>query len=305
MAKKIQDFILALPPVVLLISASKKIILPGFNKLPLHDVAIFFWKGITKGALTMRASAVAFSFFLAIFPSIIFVFTLIPYIPIDNFQEQLLGLLKNLMPHNAYEATRDTIEDIVTNQRGGLLSVGFLSALYFSTNGFNALISAFNLTAHNIDIRKPLHQRLISILLVVISMLMIIIAISLLISSSIALSKLFKEGEFAYHLIQFGRWIILFALFFCLISFTYFLGPSQKVRWKFVSAGSTLATLLMVITSSGFTFYVNNFGNYNKLYGSIGTLLVILLWLYINSLVLLIGFELNASIHKAKTIKPK
>ncbi|MBI4931151.1 MAG: YihY/virulence factor BrkB family protein [Bacteroidetes bacterium] len=294
------QFLLSSAVVTFIVRNSKRIIIPGFEKIPLYDVAGFFWKGITKGSLPMRASAVAFSLFLAIFPSIIFLFTLIPYIPIANFQEQLLGLFASVMPHNAYEATKDTIMDIVTNQRGGLLSIGFISAMYFSTNGFNALITAFNTSYHDIETRKPIHQRLVSVLLVVISTVLIVIAIGLIIFSEIAIHKIFTHGEFVYHLIRFGRWIILFCLFFCLISFMYYLGPSQKVRWKFISAGSTMSTLLMVITSSGFAYYVDHFGKYNKLYGSIGTLIVILLWIYFNALVLLVGFELNASIKQAK-----
>lgn len=303
MYKRIITFLAESFIVVAIISLSKKIILPGFQKMPLHDVAIFFFKGMQKGALPMRASAVSFSFFLAIFPSIIFVFTLIPYIPIDNFQEKLLGLLAEFMPHNAYEATKDTIMDIITNQRGGLLSIGFLSALYFSTNGFNALITAFNTTYHEIETRSPFQQRLVSILLVIISTLLLTIAIGLIIGSELALNYIFDKGQLSYYLILSGRWVILFGLFYSLISFTYFLGPSRKTRWRFASAGSMFATVLSVVMSVGFAYYVNNFGQYNKLYGSIGTLLVVLLWIYFNSLVILLGFELNASIHQAKQQK--
>ena len=300
MVKKIIAFILGSWIVVSIINLSKKIILPGFQRLPLYDVAVFFIHGMKNGSIPMRASAVAFSFFLAMFPTIIFIFTLIPYIPIDNFQEQLLGLLEAFMPHNAYEAAKETILDIVTNQRGGLLSVGFISALYFSTNGFNALITAFNATHHDVGSRSPFQQRLISILLVVISTILMTVAISLIIGSQIALNFLFKEGQAAYYLILLGRWIILFGLFYSLISFTYYLGPSRKSKWKFASAGSMVATILSVVMSVGFAYYVNNFGNYNKLYGSIGTLIVVLLFIYFNSLVILLGFELNASIHQAK-----
>lgn len=303
MLKRIITFLAESFVVVFIINLSKKIILPGFQKLPLYDVAIFFFKGMQKGALPMRASAVAFSFFLAVFPSIIFIFTLIPYIPIENFQEKLLGLLAEFMPHNAYEATKGTIMDIVTNQRGGLLSIGFISALYFSTNGFNALITAFNNTYHEIETRTPFQQRLVSILLVIIATLLMTIAIGLIIFSEFALNYIFEKGQLSYYLILIGQWIILFGLFYSLISFTYFLGPSRKTRWRFASAGSMFATVLSVIMSVGFAYYVNNFGQYNKLYGSIGTLIVVLLWIYFNSLVVLLGFELNASIHQAKQHK--
>ena len=303
MWRKIVQLIVGSAIVSFIIKHSKKIVIPGFEKLPLYDVAGFFWNGIRKGALPMRASAVSFSFFLALFPSIIFIFTLIPYIPIVHFQDQLLDLLKNFMPGSAYEATRDTIEDIVKNQRGGLLSIGFISALYFSTNGFNALITAFNNTHHDIETRTFLLQQVISFFLVIISTLLMMIAITLIITSEIVLHKLFHKGEFLFYFIQGGRWIILFALFYFLISFTFYLGPARKSGWKFFSAGSMFATVLSLLTSVGFAFYVNHFGTYNKLYGSIGTLLVVLLWIYFNFLVVLLGFDLNVSIQKAKRDK--
>jgi membrane protein len=285
------------------IKYSKRVSLPGFETISLYEVTLFFWESIAKGSIAMRASAVAFNFFLALFPSIIFIFTLIPYIPIADFQEQLLDLLRNFMPHNAYEATKDTILDIVTNQRGGLLSIGFFSALYFSTNGFNALITAFNSTFHDIETRTGFQQRLASLFLVAIFTLLIMLAIALIIISEVALNKIFKPGELSYYLLLCGRWIIVFALFYFLISFTYYLAPARKAGWSFFSAGSMLGTILSIAMSVGFAYYVNNFGNYNKLYGSIGTLLVILLWIYFNSLVLLVGFDLNASIRKAKRHK--
>ena len=251
----------------------------------------------------MRASAVSFSFFLALFPTIIFVFTLIPYIPIENFQVQLMALLKNFMPHNAYKATEDTILDIVTNERGGLLSIGVISALYFSTNGFDALITAFNHTFHVFETRNGFQQRLVSLVLVLISIVLLTIAILLIIVSEFALHKIFHNDALSSFLIQAGTWIIVFALFYALISFTFYLGPARKSGWNFASPGSLLATFLSIATSIGFGYYVNNFDSYNKLYGSIGTLIVVLLWLYFNSLVVLIGFDLNVSIKEAKKSK--
>lgn len=299
---RLLQLLLSSTVVTVIVRNSKKIILPGFERVPLHDVSIFFWKAITKGALPMRASSVAFSFFLAIFPSIIFVFTLIPYIPIHNFQDQLLDLFANVMPTSAYEATRETIEDIVKNQRGGLLSVGFVMAFYFSTNGFSALITAFNSTHHQIETRSFFQQRMVSLLLVIISTFLILSAIALIIGGEVLLHK-FYRGHIYYHIINIGRWIIASLLFYSLVSFTFYLGPSRKSGWKFASAGSMLATILSILTSIGFSYYINHFGKYNKLYGSIGTLIVVLLWIYFNALVILIGFDLNASILEAKRNK--
>ncbi len=283
-----------------LVKGSKKIILPGFEGLSFYVVSKFFFHGIRNGSLNMRASSLAFSFFLALFPTIIFVFTLIPYVPIAHFQDSLFNLIQAVLPKAAFEATEETITDIIKNPHGGLLSIGFISALYFSTNGFSAMVNSFNETYHEMEARNFLTQRLISLLMVIVTMLMITIGIALIIFSEIGLQKLIHTDKVSYYLILFGKWIILFGLCFCLISFNYYIGPKRKKGWLFFSAGSTFATVFIIIASLLFGYYVNNFGNYNKLYGSIGTLIVIMLWIYINSLILLLGFDLNASIHSAK-----
>ncbi|MEO6903490.1 MAG: YihY/virulence factor BrkB family protein [Bacteroidia bacterium] len=285
------------------ITASKKLIIPGFEGLSLYVVSKFFFQGIRNGALNMRASALAFSFFLALFPSIIFLFTLIPYIPINHFQDELFNLLKSLLPKAAFATTEETIVDILKTPRSGLLSFGFISALYFSTNGFNALIDAFNETYHQIETRSAFMQRLVSLLMVVITTLLLLVAIGLIVGAHFAFSILTDKDAIEYYLILFGQWIILLALCFSFISLTYYLGPKNNKQWRLISAGSTLATILTIGTSILFSYYVNNFGNYNKLYGSIGTLIVIMLWLYINSIILLLGFDLNVSIYRAKKEK--
>lgn len=283
-----------------LVKASQRIILPGFEGLSLYVVSKFFFHGLQNGTINMRASSLAFSFFLALFPSIIFVFTLIPYVPIEHFQDSLFNLLQNVLPKSAFEATEDTISDIIKNQRGGLLSIGFISALYFSTNGIHAMINAFNETYHQIETRNALMQRLVSLFIVIVNLLMIGAAIALIIFSEIGYQRIIHTDKVLYYLIFFGKWIILYGLCFCLISFNYYIGPKTKKGWRFFSAGSTFATIFIIIASLLFSYYVNNFGNYNKLYGSIGTLIVIMMWIYINSLILLLGFDLNASIRSAK-----
>jgi membrane protein len=285
----------------------RKVTLPGFDRVPLYDVITFFWKSLYDGALSLRASSVAFSFFLALFPAIIFIFTLIPYIPIANFQVELLKLLQNLMPVNAYKAIEFTMEDIAMHKRGSLLSFGFIAALIFSTNGIAALISAFNATVLTFESRTWIWQRIISVFLVLIITLLITISIGLLVTSrkifDILLEHNWLEKNFLFYLLQIGQWFIIFSLFFFAIAFLYFLAPAKKTKWRFISPGGSLATILMVVTSLGFSYYINNFGQYNKLYGSLGTLIVVLLWLYFNSFVLIIGFELNASINNASLKK--
>jgi membrane protein len=290
-----------------IIYRSTKITLPGFDGMPIYDVAAFFFKGILKGSVTTRASSISFSFFLALFPAIIFLFTLIPYLPIHNFQETLFELLKGVLPYDAYEVSKDTLIDIIQRPRGGLLSIGFIMALYFATNGINSIIVAFNSTYHTIETRSWYYQLLISIMLVFILALLIIVGISIITFSSVGMDFLVKEGIIkgllAVYLVMFGKWIVILAVFFFTISFIYYLAPSKKERFRFISAGSTMATLLSILTIVGFNFYVNNFGKFNLLYGSIGTLIIILMWIYFNAIILLIGFELNASISAARKQK--
>jgi membrane protein len=204
------------------------------------------------------------------------------------------------MPTAAFEATEDTISDIISNQRGGLLSFGFVTALYFSTNGFNAMINAFNETYHEIETRKPLEQRLTSLYMLFLTVILISTSVAILIYGEFGLSHVLKSNKTLFYVLSFLKWLVLGGLCYAIISINYFLGPKQKHGWRFFSAGSMLATILIIIATGGFTYYVNNFGNYNKLYGSIGTLFVILMLIYINSLILLLGFDLNASIHSAK-----
>ncbi len=295
-------------PVRKLLIWSKRLVLPGFDGVPFYDVANFFVKGIQKGAITNRAAALSFNTFLAIFPAIIFFFTLIPYIPITNFQDSLLEMMKGFIPEGVYVSVEETLFDIVKRPRGSLLSVGFLLAMYFATNSINSLIEAFNQTYHAIDTRTPFQQRLVSIALVLILSVLVVVAITLITIGPVALKwlqthNLLTDGLTIF-LLSAGNWIISVALLFFAFSFLFYIAPSGKQRFRFISAGSTITTFMFIAASVGFNFYVNNFSKYNSLYGSIGTLIVFMMWIYFNAIIVLLGFELNASISAArKTIK--
>jgi membrane protein len=291
-------------PVRQILLWSKKLVIPGFDGVPLYDVADFFLKGIQKGSITNRAAALSFNTFLAIFPAIIFFFTLIPYIPIVNFQNSLLDLMQEFIPQQAYLAVEETLFDIVKRPRGSLLSFGFLLAMYFATNSINSLIEAFNQTYHSIDSRTPFQQRLVSIALVVILSVLVIVAIALITVGPVVLNwlqthNLLTDGLTIF-MISAGKWIITLALLFFAFSFLYYIAPSGKQHFRFISAGSTMTTLLFIAASVGFNYYVNNFSKYNSLYGSIGTLIVFMMWIYFNAIIILLGFELNASISVAR-----
>jgi membrane protein len=286
-----------------LIRFSKRIVLPGFDGIPLYDVARFFAEGIFKGSLTSRASSISFSFFLAIFPMIIVFFTLIPFVPIANFQNLLLNFIENVTPDQTESVIRQTVVDIIDRPRGGLLSLTFFLALFFATNGFDSVIEAFNNTWHTMETRSWIKQKLISALLFFIISIIVIISIGLITGGSLLLDYLLEKGilgsRLSYFILMGSKWIILTAMFFFTISFIYYLAPARESKFRFISAGSSLATFLALAASIGFNFYVSNFSSYNALYGSIGTLLIILVWIYFNSIILLIGFELNASIQQA------
>jgi len=291
-------------PFVLITNTSKKIILPGFEGVPLYDVILFFIKGLKNAALSNQSASLSFRFFLAIFPGLIFIITLIPYIPIDNFQDLLLQLLKDLMPHSAYHATQDTFIDLIKNKQGGLLSFGFIFALYLATDGVYAMMRGFNDSVHIVEKRPAYKIRLISIMLVGIMTLLLTFSTALIVLSGWVLGYLQQHGiindGITLYALLIGKWLILLGLLFTAISFLYFWGPSGNVKYRFISAGSSLATIFIIIVSSGFAFYVNNFASYNKLYGSIGTIIVVMLFINFNVFVILLGYELNSSIYLAK-----
>ena len=286
-----------------LIDTLKKIKPVGFSGLSIYDVTIFFFKGLQEGAITTRASSLAFNFFLAFFPSIIVFFTLIPYIPIDGFQETLMEIISNILPPSTNVATFETLEDIINNQRGGLLSIGFILALYFSTNGMSSLIQAFNSSYHIRESESILKHQLLSIILTIILSALVFLTIILIIFGKATILYLIEYQTISQNqitLLNIAKWVILIFMLFIAITTIFNLGPSIKSKTKIFSAGALLATLFIILTSVVFSYYIDNFSQYNKIYGSIGTLIIILLWIYFNAIILLIGFELNASIINAK-----
>jgi membrane protein len=289
----------------LFIEWTKVCVLPGFSPLPLYTVASFFFKEIGKDSLVNKASSLAYNFMLALFPAIIFLFTLIPFIPKRiGFQKQLMDFIVLILPADAYRAFETTLNEIVNKQSGGLLSFGFLLSLFFATNGVHSLMMAFNKSSLLIETRSWVKQRLMAIVLTIIIAMSVIICIIAMTVGEFALRYINNEldikGNLISYMIELTRWSLLGILYFVTISILYRYGPAHSKKWKFFSAGSWLATILAFLTIWGFSFYINNFSSYNKVYGSISVLIVLMIWLYLNSLILLIGFELNASVDLSK-----
>ena len=284
---------------------AKRISFPGFESIPIYDVVVFFVRGLQKGSLTTRAAAIAFHFFLASLPAIIYFFTLLPFIPIQNLESGLLGLMESVLPEEAYNLLQSTMMDLFVKRRGVQL-FGILIALFFATNAVNGIIQAFNATYHTLETRTWLQRRGVAAFLVIIMFVLLTVAISLILGGRMGINLLVEHELintfFTLLVLRLSKWIVIISLIYFALSTLYWMGPSRKIKWKFYSAGSTLATVLVIGTSLVFQFIMNNFGQFNRFFGSISTLMIILIWIYLNSVALLIGFELNASIKNAKLV---
>jgi membrane protein len=256
-----------------------------------------------RGVLVTRASSIAFNMLMALLPASIFLFTLIPFIPIPNFQAELVKLFENFLPVAAYDLLETTIIDVITNRSGTLLIVMFIATIIFSTNGIHALMHAFNVSMHDFASRSWIQQRKIAVFLLVFILIMFSAAGGLIILGRLVVNRLVDIGvlemNLVFYIVMAFKWLLIIVMLFFAISTLYYLVPARRKDFRYISPGSILATSLFIITSLAFSAYVNNFGQYNKLYGSIGTLIVILIWLYLNSVALLVGFELNVSIRAA------
>ena len=291
-------------PVKLVIRKSKDIILPGFSGIPLFDVIRFFFIQIQKTSLNERAASIAFNLLLAIPPACIFIFTLIPYLPIREFMDQLKELIRDMIPGKQnHDPIINFINDFSSNERGGLLSFGFILALYFSSNAMIGIMRSFNKMNYiGFSQRHYVHDRWVAIKLTLILFLIILLSIVALVSRGAVLTWLGVEDPTIRTIILNVRWIVIILLFFLTISFIYRHAPAVHKKWKLINPGSILASFMMIACTMGFSYYVVNFGNYNKLYGSISTILIVMLLIYFNSLVLLIGFELNVSISSLRKL---
>ncbi|MCA6074279.1 YihY/virulence factor BrkB family protein [Fulvivirga sedimenti] len=293
-----------------LIHTLKNIRFSSKDDLSLYRIIHVFIEKISRDEIIERANAVAFNFTVAIFPGIIFLFTLIPYIhqviP-EVSQENIMEFISNFMTPDMYGTVYLTIEDIVGNTRGGLLTFGALFSLYLATNGMLSLMRAFNACYSTIEKRGFFKMRLVATMLTIMFAVILITATLLVVGGNILLNNVqsvewinFENYNFA--LIFILRFIIIFSFFFFGISFVYYFGPSVHYNWRFFSVGSFIATLLCIGAVYVFTFYLENFATYNKLYGSLGVLIALMLFIEILSIIVLVGYEINASIHKAHSM---
>ena len=267
-----------------------------------YSVYKIFINKLREDEIFERSLAVAFSFTLASFPLIIFLFTLIPYInawipEIDS--TKILLFLEGVMPEDMYAIAKNTIFDLVETKRGGLLSLGVISSLFLSTNGFNTLIKTFN-SCHKVRENRSFYEtRLIALILTLLFFVVAIVAIVLSAVGDFTINlmleyNLFKDVE--YYTIMLFKLLILLVSFYLAISSIFYFAPVIHNKWTFISSGSIISAIGCVAISLAFSYYINNFPTYNKLYGSIGILIAYMGWIYFISTIILIGFEWNTSI---------
>ncbi len=276
------------------------------HKVPLWEVLRVFSSQISKDDINNKANAMAFSFMLSVFPGIIFLFTLIPYIPVDHLDLKILKFLSDVMPTKVYSEAKSTITDIISKPRGGLLSFGFILALFSAMNGTVAMMSAFNKCYKTVEKRNFLTLRLTALYITFVLSFLLIFAIFVITIGEVVLHFYFDHlsfmGSLQLYFFLILRYIIIFATFFLGLSFIYFVAPSLHKKFDHLSLGAIVGTVLIVLVSLGFSIYLNKFASFNKVYGSIGTLIALMLWFYLISLTILIGFELNASIDTVRIL---
>lgn len=283
---------------------------PGFSDVSLFDTVVFVLNEATQNDIAFRSYAIAYTFFISLFPAILVLFTLIPHLPIyEKVDDALAVYLYDLLPGEAAEIAYEFIHDIGTRERSGLLSLSFVLAIYFSSNGIMAMMRSFEKQyASTYRQRTVVRKRLIAIGLTFSFGGLLIASVILITAGTAAIDwvdyyRALGDGyAFALRALQ---WLAITCFLYSGIALTYRYGAATFTRFQFFSPGSTLATVLCILTSLGFALYINNFDSYNRLYGSIGTIIVFMLWLQLNVLWILIGYELNAAVAVQRDLTAK
>ena len=285
----------------------KRMSFPGFEGIPVYDVFLKFREEIKEDGLSIRASSISYFFILALFPSIIFFFSLIPYVPIDHFDSKILNGLKGILPIGIFSILETTIHDIVSVQRGGLVSINFFLALFVASNGVNSIMRAFDKMNQTFKKRNFFQKKIAAFQILFLISMQLIIAFLLIIKGKefiqLILNWLNTEDAIISFVVRFTKTLLILFSFFNIFALIYYFGPSVKKRYKYFSVGATFATLFSILMSIVFKFYTSYLNNFNRLYGSLGIMIVIMLLIYLNALVLLFGFELNNSIAVNKALR--
>ncbi|WP_276134578.1 YihY/virulence factor BrkB family protein [Polluticoccus soli] len=300
----LQQYVRQSRPVRVVRDRAKKIIVPGTEGLSLYEVTKFFLQGIRNSRLNVSCAAVTYNFLMAIPPTLLFLFSLVPYLPLHDVQNTILMVLRYITPNvNAYNNISGIIVDFMNNTQEGVLSFGLLLTIFFSSNGMMGLIRNFEKSLPFYVKRSGLRKRWTAIKLTFMLMGVVILTLAALIIQSQELNEIILQVFDNTLVPRLVSLLIIGLLIFSSISVVYTYGPSLNDRFDFVSPGSVFATILCIITTFVFYFLVNNFINYSKVYGSIGSIMAFMVWMWLNTMVILLGYELNVSIMLAQTSK--
>lgn len=303
------------PFLLTLMVKAKTFTLPGFDGIPVFEVYQFFIAEIRANSLPTRSKSIAFSFFLAIFPALTFVFSLIPYIPyFSDMDDKIMEFLRQVLPNKETYAfmksfIQPLLKDLAKHKRGGLLTGSIFMVVFLTSNGVMAMMSSFDKSYDHYKKRNAIHSRLVALQITVLLVILFIFSLGLVILGQDILAYIFDvlkiKSAFTHLLLNFLRYALILLMFFLGISLIYYYGPATKKKYKFISTGATVATVLSILVSIGFSYWVSNFNKLNVIFGSIGTIMLLMIWLNLNAFVLLIGYEINASIHYNTTLRTK
>jgi len=288
-----------------IIHRTRRTFIRGFSGFSLYEVAMEFIYQLRKTSLVERASGISFNIVMALPPTLIFIFTLVPYLPISKeFLNQMFALIRDVVPGEKNNSVIiDFLKDFVNRPRNELLSFGLFLAIFFSSNAMMGVLRSFDKNYPGFEKRKGLHKRRVALQLTMIVFFLIFLCILLLIAQANVLRWLGVESEFWRNLIHNSRWIVIIMLTYFIVSFIYHHGPAVAKRWPLFTAGAIFATTLMVVATALFSYWVNNFSNYNTVYGSIGAIFILMTLIYTNSLAVLMGFELNVTLAQLRQKK--
>lgn len=305
MSAKIEIKLQKIPVLRNLVQVLKKIKLPWLEGFSLYDLLELYILGIIEGGLSYHSSAVAFSFFMALFPFALFILNLIPYIPIEGFQLDFLQFVKEGVPPNTYDAIYQIISDILNNSHSGLLSSGFLLSIFLMANGLNGILGGFESSKHVVTKRGFLQQYLVALAMSLALSFLLLITVATIVVFEVFIQNTMIQNVFSdkIPLIIWGRYAFVILMIQITSSILLKYGTKNYHDRFFISIGSVFTTILIILSSYGFGIWVLEFSKYNELYGSIGTLLIMMFYIWINCMILLLGFELNASIAKLRTKK--
>jgi membrane protein len=279
----------------------------GSQSKNLYDVLRIFIQQLKKDDINERAGSMAFSYTIALFPLLLFLLNLVPYLQ-DFFPlvttPNILSFVQGIMPWDVYLSIESTLLDIVSKPRQSLLSLGFFFALFASTQGVVSMMNSFNSVYKTKENRGWLASRGIAVAIVLVLVVTILAASSVMIIGSFLITELretnlFSSG-FMIFLFTMLKFLILLSVFFLTSAFIFRFAPAIHDKWHFFSTGAQLAGFLITLSFYGFIFYLENFASYNKLYGSIGTIIALMLWLYLTSVIVLVCFEVNVSFDLAE-----